>query len=111
MSEPDDEVAQARAILGIGVTEDLEVIRKAFRRRSMETHPDRGGSAEEFAAVKDAYAVLLSQSSEAGGDWFVDEEDDDVDVRVVDEDTKPRRRRFEEMFLEALRREYRDGNE
>lgn len=111
MNDSDDALAHARSVLGIGLTEDLEVIRKAFRRRSMETHPDRGGSAEEFAAVKEAYAVLLGQTVESGGDWFVDEPDDEVDVRVVDEETRPRRRRFEEMFLEALRREYRDDNE
>ncbi len=72
----------------------------------METHPDRDGSAEEFARVRAAYALLLEDLSGPGNEWLIDDESDDVDVRIVDEASRPRRRRFEEMFLDALRREY-----
>jgi curved DNA-binding protein CbpA len=35
-----------------------QAIQKAFRRRSMETHPDRGGDKAEFEQVRLAYAIL-----------------------------------------------------
>lgn len=35
-----------------------ETIKKAYRKRSMATHPDRGGDRSEFEAVKLAYSVL-----------------------------------------------------
>ncbi len=33
-------------------------LKSAFRKRSMETHPDKGGSAEEFNRVKSAYVEI-----------------------------------------------------
>ncbi len=33
-------------------------IKQAFRKRSLATHPDRGGSAEQFQEVREAYRVL-----------------------------------------------------
>eukprot|EP01065_Artemidia_motanka_P030148 TRINITY_DN36159_c0_g1_i1.p2 TRINITY_DN36159_c0_g1~~TRINITY_DN36159_c0_g1_i1.p2 ORF type:complete len:197 (+),score=74.81 TRINITY_DN36159_c0_g1_i1:91-681(+) len=33
-------------------------IRKAYRARSMETHPDQGGSKEAFIEVSEAYKIL-----------------------------------------------------
>ena len=35
-------------------------VRRAFRRRAHETHPDRGGSADAFHAVRDAYRALTA---------------------------------------------------
>lgn len=105
MTSSEETLAQARTVLGVGPNDDETVLRQAFRRRSMETHPDRNGSAEEFAAVRAAYATLLEHRAGPGEEWLIDDEED-VDVRIVDEETRPRRRRFEEMFLEALRREH-----
>lgn len=34
----------------------------AFRKRALETHPDRGGSAEKFQQVKEAYRVLSNEA-------------------------------------------------
>lgn len=106
MTSTKAQLAKARSILGVGSTDDESVLRQAFRRRSMETHPDRDGSAEEFAQVRAAYALLLEHLSGPGNEWLIDDESDDVDVRIVDEKSRPRRQRFEEMFLDALRREY-----
>lgn len=36
-----------------------EEIKKAYRRRAKETHPDTGGNAQEFMAVRAAYKTLL----------------------------------------------------
>jgi curved DNA-binding protein CbpA len=44
--------------LGVDRDADEQTIRRAFRRRAKETHPDAGGSAEAFAATSTALAVL-----------------------------------------------------
>jgi len=131
MSEHEPDLHAAREVLGVPTGADLVELRSAFRRRSMETHPDRDGSAQDFAEVRSAYALLLehaaaleqARSSEGPtpdrsddegadgpveGDRFVVPEDDDIDVRVVDEPSTPRRKGFEEMLFDALRREYGD---
>lgn len=131
MNEQHEPMRWARTILQVPETADLVALRSAFRKRSMETHPDQGGSADAFAEVARAYQTLSAHLAPTedielsddgsmdldpadGNDvpaphadgWVVDS--DEVDVRVVDEDALPRRRRFEDMFLDALRREYRD---
>jgi curved DNA-binding protein CbpA len=45
-------------ILKIRKNASAGAIESAFRRRSMSTHPDRGGDQEEFILVKLAYDVL-----------------------------------------------------
>lgn len=45
--------------LGIGKDATDDEIKKAYRKRASETHPDKGGSNEEFALVKLAYDVLI----------------------------------------------------
>ena len=49
---------------------DAEEIEQAYRRRVMEAHPDHGGSAAEFQAVRAAYEELLdgTRELEAGGE-------------------------------------------
>lgn len=45
-----------RAVLGLGHgTITYEEVRKAFRRKALETHPDRGGNKEEFQKVIEAW--------------------------------------------------------
>eukprot|EP00826_Nyctotherus_ovalis_P060959 TRINITY_DN8622_c0_g1_i3.p1 TRINITY_DN8622_c0_g1~~TRINITY_DN8622_c0_g1_i3.p1 ORF type:complete len:179 (+),score=36.90 TRINITY_DN8622_c0_g1_i3:126-662(+) len=34
------------------------IIKKTYRRRAIETHPDKGGSKEDFIRVKTAYDIL-----------------------------------------------------
>jgi curved DNA-binding protein CbpA len=38
-------------------------IKNAYRKRSLETHPDKGGSNEQFVRVAEAYEVLQGGSS------------------------------------------------
>lgn len=38
------------------------VIKRSFRKRAMESHPDQGGSSEDFRRVRDAYANLMQWS-------------------------------------------------
>lgn len=44
--------------LGISRGADVKEIKKAYRKRALETHPDQGGNKEEFAEVAEAYEVL-----------------------------------------------------
>lgn len=44
--------------LGVERTADAKEIKKAYRKRALETHPDQGGNKEEFAEVAEAYEVL-----------------------------------------------------
>ena len=43
-----------------------EELKKAYRKRCMETHPDKGGSHEEFIRVSEAYEILSSSCGGAG---------------------------------------------
>jgi len=51
-------------ILGVkpGATEDE--IKKAYRKKAIETHPDKGGSEEEFQKVSEAYEILTGKREE-----------------------------------------------
>ena len=45
-----------RTVLGLGPLADLQMTEDAFRRLSMQHHPDRGGSHERMAALNAAIA-------------------------------------------------------
>lgn len=45
-------------VLGVPPDATDDDLRKAYRRRARETHPDTGGSAEQFSLVQLAYEVL-----------------------------------------------------
>jgi hypothetical protein len=61
------DVAEARAVLGVGEGDRWEVVRLAYRRRIRAAHPDTLGVATNPAAVRlnEAYAVL-SRAKRAG---------------------------------------------
>jgi len=44
--------------LGVPADADVAAIRKAYRRRALDVHPDHGGSPAQFAVVKRAVDVL-----------------------------------------------------
>ncbi|MFO0624756.1 MAG: J domain-containing protein [Polyangiales bacterium] len=46
------------AVLGVEPGAAREVVTRAFRRRALETHPDRGGDPEAYIAVRTAYERL-----------------------------------------------------
>ena len=50
------------AVLGVARTATTHEIRAAFRRKSLELHPDQGGDATGFARVVDAYGVLKDEA-------------------------------------------------
>jgi hypothetical protein len=62
MMGPMDRAKNCMKILGL---EDMEfarlsqdTLKKAYRKRALQTHPDKGGDVNEFRAVQDAYDEL-----------------------------------------------------
>jgi DnaJ family protein A protein 2 len=45
-------------LLGVEKTATIEEIRKAFRRKALKEHPDKGGDPEKFKELSAAYEVL-----------------------------------------------------
>lgn len=58
-SPPDDGLAGACAVLGVPPKSPPDVVRKAYRDKLFETHPDVGGSDEQVRRVIEAYRKLL----------------------------------------------------
>lgn len=81
------------AELGLEPGASLAQLKSAFRRRSRELHPDRGGDERAFAALVDAYRTLLPlagdratqlPSTSGYANWAAAPATPRVDVRDVD---------------------------
>lgn len=53
----------ARTILGVKANASPQEVKHAFRRRALETHPDKGGSEDTFRAVRQAYELLTNPAN------------------------------------------------
>ena len=45
-------------ILNIDKTATADDIKSAFKKKAMHCHPDKGGNADEFKKVNEAYQIL-----------------------------------------------------
>lgn len=54
-----DRAEEAYAVLGLEPGADEQQIKQAFRRLAARHHPDKGGEAERFLAIREAYENLL----------------------------------------------------
>lgn len=52
---------EAAIILGVLATADTNAVRKAFRAKSLQAHPDKGGTAEQFKRLAQARGVMLGK--------------------------------------------------
>jgi molecular chaperone DnaJ len=59
-------------ILGVDHNADQETIKRAYRRKARELHPDAGGSEDGFKELTTAYEVLRNPDSRANYDRFGD---------------------------------------
>lgn len=57
-------------ILGVGKSASQDEIKRAFRKKAHELHPDKGGDAEQFKKVNEAYQVLSDEQKRAQYDRF-----------------------------------------
>lgn len=57
-------------VLSIGKSASDDEIKKAFRKKAIEFHPDRGGDEEKFKEVNEAYEVLKDSSKRQRYDQF-----------------------------------------
>ena len=73
------------AVLGVDRDADDETIKRAYRRRAKETHPDRGGSDAEFKRVKDAYETIQAGDVDDDAEAFVD----DLGAETVEQEPRP----------------------
>jgi hypothetical protein len=49
-------------VLGVPAGASLSEVKQAYRKRALETHPDRGGDADTFRAVHAAYEEALKRA-------------------------------------------------
>ena len=49
-------------LLGISKQASTEEIKKAFRKKSLEHHPDRGGNEQDFKKINEAYQTLIDNN-------------------------------------------------
>ncbi|QEO10302.1 DnaJ domain-containing protein [Protaetiibacter larvae] len=60
--------ASAYEVLGVASTASDAELRRAYRRRLRETHPDAGGVAAEFHAVQDAWELVGTREARSAYD-------------------------------------------
>lgn len=58
------------SILGVSKSASQDDIKRAFRKLAHEHHPDKGGDAEKFKEINEAYQVLGDQEKRARYDQF-----------------------------------------
>ncbi len=66
-SAADDPVTEAFAALGLEPDADAATVRRAYRDRAKETHPDAGGDEDAFRRVREAYATARSHATAGAG--------------------------------------------
>ena len=55
--------AEARRVLGVSRGATAADVKKAYHRKALENHPDKGGDPKEFIKITEAYDVLTGTSS------------------------------------------------
>ena len=57
-----DPPTSAKAILGVDADATVDELKRAYRKRALETHPDRGGDANAFRLVQASYERLIARA-------------------------------------------------
>ncbi len=68
-------------ILGVRSNAKPATIKKAYRKKAQEHHPDKGGDVEEFHRIKEAYKILSDPASRTLYDRT---KDADVDLQMFE---------------------------
>lgn len=62
---------QLYAVLGINPTTDINVVKKAYRQKAKQCHPDKGGNEQQFINVNRAYEIILKFIESNSNVWLV----------------------------------------
>jgi len=84
------------SLLGIAPSADQEAVKKAYRKRALECHPDRGGSHDTMVLVNEAWVVLSDPESRARYDEARYHIGDRVAQEAAAADAQKARQRAEE---------------
>ncbi|MER7797296.1 DnaJ domain-containing protein [Microbacterium sp. NPDC096154] len=106
--------ASAYEVLGVAPDVDDEALRRAYRLRLRQTHPDTGGDAAEFIRVQRAWEFVGTPEARAAYDRGRGSDaapaPDDWHVRSTPTDTRPRARSYghpggwlRQRYLELIR--------
>jgi len=57
-------------ILGVSKSASSDEIKKAYRKKALEHHPDRGGDQAEFKKINEAYQILSDPQKRTQYDQF-----------------------------------------
>jgi curved DNA-binding protein CbpA len=107
------------AILGVPPEADIETLKQAYRRRSLECHPDRGGSHEHMILINEAWAILSNPMTRRHYDSARSNRRDYVAQRSVREDAQAARQKAQEyprkwpdfeVWLDRLFRDFTEVN-
>jgi hypothetical protein len=55
---------EACDILGISDGADKDLIKKSYHKLALKHHPDKGGDAEKFREISEAYKMLIESNGE-----------------------------------------------
>ena len=58
------------SILGIDKTANIKAIKKAYHKKAMKEHPDKGGNEEKFKKIARAYEILSDPDKRVMYDKF-----------------------------------------
>lgn len=70
--------------LGIPKESSPEEIHKAYRKKAMETHPDKGGDAQSFSLILKAYKILSDPDSKEHYDRTGEEKSQKQGNKIID---------------------------
>ncbi|KAH8062122.1 hypothetical protein JL720_13327 [Aureococcus anophagefferens] len=76
-------------LLGVAKDADESAIRRAYKKTSLKTHPDRGGRKSLFVAVNKAYAVLADEQTRRDYDTCADSVDFDKAMTFIKNSPRP----------------------
>lgn len=65
-------------ILGVSSDASQEEIKKAYRQKVKEHHPDKGGNSETFNKIQTAYEVLSDNTKKSGYDAYGEKGEPDI---------------------------------